>query len=180
MRAIGYSRLPDWQKLMARAGALMPARRPMIDKFVAGKLPTLEQAPIEKDETWGEKVRAQFTLAKYFSKPVKPMQLDLTPDLLDTLWGYYFATGSYRPIARLILMLDEGLSWSMIGERLPCTPDYIGRWKRRFVEERMAGLYARHRGRAPGRDAARIEARVLARTQKAPTDGSTSPLIRPS
>jgi Homeodomain-like domain-containing protein len=41
--------------------------------------------------------------------------------------------------ARLILMLDEGLSWSVIGERLPCTPDYIGRWKRRFVEERLAG-----------------------------------------
>jgi transposase len=75
--------------------------------------------------------------------------------------------------ARLILMLDEGLSWSAIGERLPCTPDYIGRWKRRFVEERMAGLYARHRGRAAGRDAAKVEARVLAWTQKAPTDGST-------
>jgi transposase len=66
-------------------------------------------------------------------------------------------------------MLDEGLSWSAIGERLPCTPDYIGRWKRRFAEERMAGLYARHRGRAPGRDAAKVEARVLAWTQKAPT-----------
>jgi len=75
--------------------------------------------------------------------------------------------------ARLILMLDEGLSWSAIGERLPCSPDYIGRWKRRFVEERMAGLYARHRGGAPGRDAAKIEARVLAWTQKASTDGST-------
>lgn len=75
--------------------------------------------------------------------------------------------------ARLILMLDEGLSWSVIGERLPCTPDYIGRWKRRFAEERMAGLYARHRGRAPGGEAAKVEARVLARTQKAPPDGST-------
>ncbi len=75
--------------------------------------------------------------------------------------------------ARLILMLDEGLSWSVIGDRLPCSPDYIGRWKRRFAEERMAGLYARHRGGAPGRDAARVEARVLAWTQKAPTDGST-------
>lgn len=28
--------------------------------------------------------------------------------------------------ARLIIMLDEGLSWSAIGERLPCTPDYVG------------------------------------------------------
>ena len=75
--------------------------------------------------------------------------------------------------ARLILMLDEGLSWSVIGERLPCTPDYIGRWKRRFVAERMAGLYGRHRGGIPSRDAAKVEARVLAWTQKAPTDGST-------
>jgi transposase len=70
-------------------------------------------------------------------------------------------------------MLDEGLSWSVIGERLPCTPDYIGRWKGRFAQERMAGLYARHQGRAPGRDAAKLEARVLAWTRKAPPDGST-------
>jgi transposase len=75
--------------------------------------------------------------------------------------------------ARLIMMLDEGLSWNTIGERLPCTPDYISRWKRRFERERMAGLYARHRGSEPAQDAAKLEARVLARTQKAPGDGST-------
>jgi transposase len=72
--------------------------------------------------------------------------------------------------ARLIVMLDEGLSWNAIGERLPCTPDYISRWKSRFERERLTGLYARHRGSAP---AAKIEARVLARTQKALGDGST-------
>jgi transposase len=75
--------------------------------------------------------------------------------------------------ARLIMMLDEGLSWTLIGERLPCTPDYISRWKKRFDEERMAGLYARHRGSEPAEDAAKVEARVLAWTQKAPSDGST-------
>lgn len=75
--------------------------------------------------------------------------------------------------ARLIMMLDEGLSWNTIGERLPCTPDYISRWKRRFERERMAGLYARHRGSEPAEDAAKLEARVLAWTQKAPSDGST-------
>ncbi len=75
--------------------------------------------------------------------------------------------------ARLIMMLDEGLSWSAISERLPCTPDYISRWKGRFERERLAGLYARHRGSAPAVDAAKIEARVLAWTQKAPSDGST-------
>jgi len=75
--------------------------------------------------------------------------------------------------ARLIMMLDEGLSWSAIGERLPCTPDYISRWKKRFERERLGGLYARHQGSAPAEDSVRLEARVLARTQKAPSDGST-------
>lgn len=75
--------------------------------------------------------------------------------------------------ARLIVMLDEGLSWNTIVERLPCTPDYISRWKRRFEQERMAGLYARHRGSEPAEDTAKLEARVLAWTQKAPGDGST-------
>jgi transposase len=75
--------------------------------------------------------------------------------------------------ARLIMMLDEGLSWTAISERLPCTADYISRWKRRFEQERMAGLYARHRGSEPAQDAVKIEARVLAWTQKAPSDGST-------
>src|SRR6187551_4109783 len=73
--------------------------------------------------------------------------------------------------ARLIMMLDEGLSWSSISAQLPCTADYISRWKRRFEAERLGGLYARHRGRAPNKDAARLEARVLAWTQKPPTDG---------
>jgi transposase len=75
--------------------------------------------------------------------------------------------------ARLIMMVDEGLSWSAIAERLPCSPDYINRWKRRFEQERVAGLYARHRGSEPAEDSAHIEARVLAWTQKAPSDGST-------
>ncbi|HEU4476592.1 MAG TPA: IS630 family transposase [Methyloceanibacter sp.] len=75
--------------------------------------------------------------------------------------------------ARLIMMLDEGLSWNAIGEQLPCTPDYISRWKRRFERERMAGLYARHRGSEPAEDSAKVEARVLAWTQKTPSEGST-------
>ena len=41
----------------------------------------------------------------YFSKPKKEFGLDLTPDVLDTLWGYFYATGEYRPLPRIILML---------------------------------------------------------------------------
>ena len=75
--------------------------------------------------------------------------------------------------ARLLLMLDEGQSWTMICERLPCTADYISRWKSRFESDRLAGLYVRNRGRAPARNAAKLEAKILAWTQKAPSDGST-------
>jgi len=73
--------------------------------------------------------------------------------------------------ARLIVMLDDGLSWQMISKQLPCSPDYINRWRRRFSTERLGGLYARHRGRAPAE--AKVEARILAWTQKKPSDGST-------
>jgi len=50
--------------------------------------------------------------------------------------------------ARLIINPDNGLNWSMIAERLPCTPAFINRWKRRFEQKRVAGLYARHQDRA--------------------------------
>jgi hypothetical protein len=105
VRAIAYSGRPDWRTVMQRNAERMPARRVMIERFLAGKLPTLDQAPIEKDETWGEKMRGQFALTKYFGKGKTELALDLTPDLLDTLWGYFYATGDDRPLARMILML---------------------------------------------------------------------------
>jgi hypothetical protein len=105
VRAIAYSGHPDWRTLMQRVADRMPARGVMMDRYLAGKLPRLDAAPIEKDETWGEKVRGQFTVAKYFSKPAADTKFALTPDLLDTLWGYYYATGSYQPLSRIVLML---------------------------------------------------------------------------
>jgi transposase len=75
--------------------------------------------------------------------------------------------------ARLMIMLDQGMSWSAIAAQLPCTPDYISRWKKRFDQERLGGLYPRHRGRPPASQAPKLEARVLAWTRKPPADGST-------
>jgi hypothetical protein len=105
VRAIAFSGRADWRILMQRVADRMPERHVMMDRYLAGRLPRLDEAPIEKDESWGEKVRAQFSLAHYFSKPKKDASFALTPDLLDTLWGYYFATRSYRPLSRIILML---------------------------------------------------------------------------
>jgi transposase len=75
--------------------------------------------------------------------------------------------------ARLILMLAQGDSYSQIRQTLTCNRSYISRWKQRFVEQRLAGLYARHRGRAVAKRTPKLEARILAWTRKAPPDGST-------
>jgi hypothetical protein len=44
-----------------------------------------------------------------FAKDNKKLKMALpvasNQDLLDTLWGYYFATGSHIPIQRIISML---------------------------------------------------------------------------
>jgi transposase len=76
--------------------------------------------------------------------------------------------------ARMLLLLEQGLSWNEISARTPCSPDFIARWKRRFERERLAGLHARHRGKRPAAGAARLRARILAWTQqRLPADGST-------
>lgn len=75
--------------------------------------------------------------------------------------------------ARLILMLDVGESFTTIQGVLGCDRSYISRWKERFREDGLAGLYSRHRGRAAGKGALKVETRILAKTQVKPSDGST-------
>ena len=102
VRAIAYSGLPKWKALLAAYKMHMPGRQPMIDKYLAGKLPTLEQIAYKKDEP--------SALARLFKKSEEPKeaQLEPTPDLIDTLWGFYFAAGDYGPIGRIVAML----AWS--------------------------------------------------------------------
>src|ERR1700754_5073365 len=55
-----------------------------------------------------DKLRGVFT-RNPFAKEDKKLNTALTfasnQDLLDTLWGYYFATGSHLPIIRIMQML---------------------------------------------------------------------------
>jgi hypothetical protein len=55
-----------------------------------------------------DKLRGVFT-KNPFAKEEKKLDTTLTyagnQDLLDTLWGYYFATGSHLPILRIMQML---------------------------------------------------------------------------
>src|SRR5205809_651034 len=51
--------------------------------------------------------------------------------------------------ARVILMLADGESYSAIEATIPCYRDYINRWRRRFLADRMDGLRPRYRGGPP-------------------------------
>lgn len=75
--------------------------------------------------------------------------------------------------AKVILLLGQGLSYSVIQERMDCSAPFVAKWQRRFTESRLEGLYARHWGKTAGEESRRLEARILAATRKAPPDGST-------
>jgi transposase len=75
--------------------------------------------------------------------------------------------------ARLVLMLADGLSYTAIQAALGCNAVYVSRWKKRFEAERLAGLFARNAGSRAEVLTPALEARILARTAKKPTDGTT-------
>src|SRR5262245_10941769 len=109
VRAIAYSGHPDWRNLLRRVSRKMPARRAMIDAYLSGKLPILSEIPLEETRPgMMDKLKTTFT-KNPFGKDEKKVNTTVTfagsQDLLDTLWGYYFATGSNMPIKRIVEML---------------------------------------------------------------------------
>ncbi len=75
--------------------------------------------------------------------------------------------------ARVILLLAEGRSYTTIQAAVGCDARYVSRWRQRFLDAGLAGLYSRHRGRAVQRRTPQLEARILALTQRTPPDGAT-------
>src|SRR6202043_3035425 len=75
--------------------------------------------------------------------------------------------------AEVILMLASGHSYREVRQRLDCSDEYIREWKRRFQEERLAGLDSRYRGSQRRTRTAETEARILEATRQGPTDGTT-------
>jgi hypothetical protein len=76
IRAIAYSGLPNWKELLGKFVERMPARKVLIEHYLYDKAPTLLKLP-----------------------------LDTTPAALDTHWGYYFASGNFEPVKRIISTL---------------------------------------------------------------------------
>ena len=103
VRAIAYSGLPNWKILLLKHAARMNTRSGMIDKYVGGKLPTLDEIAYQNAKPgMVDKIKVAFSFGV---TPKKPVALDPTPELIDVLWGNYLATGSYQPIGRIIRLL---------------------------------------------------------------------------
>jgi len=78
----------------------------------------------------------------------------------------------------LILMLADGNSYTIIQAALSCNRSYISQWKQRFERDGLAGLYSRHKGSEPSKQAMKLEIKILARVQQKPSDGSTHWSVR--
>ncbi|MGI9405946.1 MAG: hypothetical protein ACR2O4_06205, partial [Hyphomicrobiaceae bacterium] len=79
IKAIAYSGLPGWKELLQRFIGHMPARKVLIRKYLFEDGKTLADVPLDNGNA-----------------------------VVDTLWGYYFATGSYVPVLRIM----DALEWT--------------------------------------------------------------------
>ena len=108
VRAIAYSGMPGWKDLLSRFAARIPTRALMIEKYAGGKLPVLDDIAYDKSPTTIDKLKNySASVGDFFTghKPAPAVRLEATSEVLDTLWGYYFATGDYGPVARIVRML---------------------------------------------------------------------------
>jgi hypothetical protein len=109
VRAIAYSAHPDWKHLLRVYASKMPTRGVMITGYLRNQSPTLFQVAPHRTETSGQKFRSYFSYDTYFGDGKKKgprYEIEPTPELLDTFWGYYFASGRYRPVSRIVAMLS--------------------------------------------------------------------------
>ena len=105
VRAIAYSGLPNWKELLATFVDRMPTRRAMIDKYLDGKLPTLDQIAYRVTKPgMMDKIKYVLTFGTDKGEP-KEIAIEPSPELIDLLWGYYLATGAFRPIGHIVKLL---------------------------------------------------------------------------
>jgi hypothetical protein len=73
---LAYSGLPDWKERLGEIVERMPARKVLVRRVLYDKGQGLYEIALDKD-----------------------------PAALDTLWGYYLATGLYEPVVRVVAAL---------------------------------------------------------------------------
>jgi hypothetical protein len=105
MRGIAYSGLPNWQILLRRFACRMPRYDVLSDRYINGKMATLAEFEIPPSPTAFERVSKRLHLDEVFGAPPPKLTLEPSAEVLDVLWGYYFATGSYGPVMHIVDLL---------------------------------------------------------------------------
>jgi len=83
--AIAYSGLPDWKELLATFVDRMPTRRAMIDKYLDGKLPTLDQIAYQPAKPGMlDKIKR---VLKIDNDRKKAVAIEPSPELIDVAVG---------------------------------------------------------------------------------------------
>ncbi len=109
IRAVAYSGLPDWKDHMRGLAIRLPDRQVMAQRYLSGDLPPLNEVALEsaKRGTY-DKVKSFFSGDMFFAKeetPKRKVTFESNADLIDTLWGLYYATGKEAPIAQIVALL---------------------------------------------------------------------------
>ena len=108
IKAIAYSDLPEWKALLKEASERMPARKALIDQYLQDKKKTLLEVPLASD-----------------------------PAIIDTLWGFYVATGYSEPVLRIM----RALPWTRDATELKkITAGHMAKWTLAANAERDRGL----------------------------------------
>jgi hypothetical protein len=111
IRAVAYSGLPDWRDHMRGLALRLPDRQVMIQRYLTGALPPLGEVALEAQRPGTfDKVKSFFNGDMFFkAADEEPSKRQVTfasnADLMDTLWGIYYATGKDAPIAQIITLL---------------------------------------------------------------------------
>ena len=105
VRAIAHSDLPNWQKLLRRFSSRLQRYDALGKRYISGKMARLAQFSVPPSPSALERMGQQLRLDKLFGEKPQRTVLKPSPEVLDMLWGYYFATGDYGPVVHIIALL---------------------------------------------------------------------------
>ena len=105
VRAIAYSGLPQWKPMLRSVAPRAERYDVLSEKYLDGKMATLAEFQVPPSPTGFERMRKHLHLDAVFGAPERRLILEPSPEVLDIVWGFYFATGGYGPVMHFIAML---------------------------------------------------------------------------
>lgn len=112
VRAIAWSGHPNWRGMLEKLKPKLAARQVMIDAFLAGELPRLQEFTIpEPPPTAMQRFKGAITFNRV--EPETP-RLAPSPAVMDAFWGYYYATNDDWALEQIVAILP----WSADGNHV--------------------------------------------------------------